>query len=40
MNKGKGFPITGHDGHEGQQRYSSNLFLTSALDGDRQLMPC
>ena len=32
--KGKGHPGTGHEGPEGQQRYSSTLSLTSALDGD------
>jgi hypothetical protein len=26
-------PITGHEGPEGEQRYSFTLFLTSALDG-------
>ena len=31
--KSKFHPRTGHDGPEGKQRYSSTLFLTSALDG-------
>jgi hypothetical protein len=33
--KGKGtiLPITGHEGPEGERRYSSTLSLTSALDG-------
>jgi hypothetical protein len=31
--KGKGHPITGHEGPEGEQKYSSTLSLTSALDG-------
>jgi len=31
--KGKGHPITGHEGPEGEKRYSSTLSLTSALDG-------
>ena len=31
--KGKGHPITGHEGPEMEQRYSSTLYLTSALDG-------
>jgi len=31
--KGKVHPITGHEGPEGEQRYSSTLSLTSALDG-------
>jgi hypothetical protein len=33
--KGKGtvHPITGHEGPEGEYRYSSTLSLTSALDG-------
>ena len=33
--KGKGEvrPITGHEGPEGEYRYSSTLSLTSALDG-------
>jgi hypothetical protein len=29
----KGLPRTGHEGPEGEQRYSSTLSLTSALDG-------
>jgi len=31
--KGKVHPRTGHEGPEGEERYSSNLSLTSALDG-------
>jgi hypothetical protein len=31
--KGKGLPRTGHEGPEGEWRYSSTLSLTSALDG-------
>ena len=31
--KGKGHPITGHEGPEGEQMYSSTLPSTSALDG-------
>ena len=31
--KGKGHPVTGHEGPEGEQRYSSTLPSTSALDG-------
>jgi hypothetical protein len=31
--KGKVHPTTGHEGPEGEQRYSSTLSLTSALDG-------
>ena len=30
--KGKGHPRTGHEGPEGQYRYSSTLSLISALD--------
>jgi hypothetical protein len=30
--KGQGHPRTGHEGPEGEYRYSSNLSLTSALD--------
>jgi hypothetical protein len=30
--KGKGHPITGHEGPEGEYRYSSTLSLTLALD--------
>jgi hypothetical protein len=29
--KGKGYPITGHEGAEGEYRYSSTLSITSAL---------
>ena len=31
--RGKGHPITGHEGPEGEYRYSSTLSLTSALNG-------
>jgi hypothetical protein len=31
--KGKDHPITGREGPEGEQMYSSTLPLTSALDG-------
>ena len=31
--QGKGHPITGHEGPEGEQMYSSTLPSTSALDG-------
>ena len=31
--KGKGHPITGHEGPEGEKMYSSTLPSTSALDG-------
>jgi hypothetical protein len=31
--KGKVHPITGHEGPEGEQRYSSTLSLTSKVDG-------
>jgi hypothetical protein len=31
--KGKGHPRKGHEGREVEQRYSSTLSLTSALDG-------
>ena len=31
--KGKGHPITGHEGPEGEQIYSSTIPSTSALDG-------
>ena len=31
--KGKGQPRTGHEGPEGENRYSSTLSLTSVLDG-------
>jgi hypothetical protein len=31
--KSKGYPRTGHEGPEGEQRYSSKLSLISALDG-------
>jgi len=32
-NKVEVHPITGHEGPEGEKRYSSTLFLTSALYG-------
>ena len=31
--KGKGHPITGHEGPEIEYKYSSTLSLTSTLDG-------
>jgi rRNA maturation protein Nop10 len=31
--RGQGHPRTHHEGPEGEQTYSSTLFLTSALDG-------
>ena len=31
--KGKGQPITGHEGPEGEYRYNYTLSLTSALHG-------
>jgi hypothetical protein len=34
MLKGKVRPVTGHEGPKGEQRYSSTLSLTSALDGN------
>ena len=37
--KGKVRPGTGHEGSEGEQRYSSPLSLTSALDGGGWLTP-
>ena len=33
QSKGKILPITGHEGPEGEQMYSSTLPSTSALDG-------
>jgi hypothetical protein len=33
IRKGKIHPITGHEGPEGEYRYSCTLSLTSALDG-------
>jgi hypothetical protein len=30
--KGKGHPITGHEGSDGEKRYTSTLYLISALD--------
>jgi len=32
--KGKAHPRKGHEGPDGEWRYSSTLSLTSALDGD------
>jgi hypothetical protein len=32
--KGKVYPRTGHEGTDGEYRYSSTLSLTSELDGD------
>ena len=37
--KGKVHPRTGHEGPEGEQRYSSTLSLTSALYGGGWSMP-
>ena len=37
--KGKVQPITGHEGPEGEQMYSSTLPSTSALDGGAWSMP-
>ena len=37
--KGKIRPRTGHEGPDGERRYSSNLSLTSALDGSGWLTP-
>jgi len=31
--KGKDHPVTGYEGPEGGKRYSSTLFLSSAIDG-------
>jgi hypothetical protein len=39
LGKGKGHAITCHEGIEGQQRYSSALSLTFALDGGRWSTP-
>ena len=33
LSKGKVHPITGHESPDGEKRYSSNLSLTSVLDG-------
>ena len=30
---GRFYPFTGHEGPQGEQRYNSTLFLTSALEG-------
>jgi hypothetical protein len=37
--KSKVLPTTGHEGLEGEQRHSSSLSLTLALDGDGWSMP-
>jgi hypothetical protein len=37
--KGKIHPITGHGGPDEEKRYSSTLYLTSALDGGRWSTP-
>ena len=37
--KGKVQPRTGHEGPEGEWKYSSTLALTSALDGGGWLKP-
>jgi len=37
--KGKVHPRTGHEGPEGEERYSSTLSLTSALDEGGSSMP-
>ena len=37
--KGKFYPIKGHEGPEVEQRYSSTLSLTLALDGSRWSTP-
>jgi len=37
--KGKIHLSTGHEGPEGEKRYSSTLYLTSALDRGGWLMP-
>ena len=37
--KGKVHPITGHEGPEGEQMYSSTLPSTSVLDGGRWSAP-
>ena len=38
-NKGKAHPRSGHEGREGEKRYSSTLSLTSALDAGGWLTP-
>jgi len=38
--KGKVHTTTGHDGPEGEERYSSTLPLTLALGGGGWSMPC
>jgi hypothetical protein len=38
--KGKGHPITCDESPDGEQRYSSTLSLTSALDGGGWSTPC
>ena len=37
---GEVLPITVHEGPEGEQRYSSTLSVTSALDGGGSSKPC
>jgi hypothetical protein len=37
--KGKVYPKTGHEGPDGEYRYSCTLSLTLALDGDGWSMP-
>jgi hypothetical protein len=37
--KGKGHPITGHEGPEVKYRYTSTLSVNSALDGGGRLTP-
>ena len=39
LTKGKAHPTTGHEGPKGEQRYSSTLSLTSALDGGGSTTP-
>jgi hypothetical protein len=38
--KGKVYPRTGHEGPDGEQRYSSTLSLTLAQDGGGWSTPC
>jgi len=38
--KDKVHPKTGHEGQDGEQRYSSTLSLTWELDGGGWSMPC
>jgi hypothetical protein len=37
--KGKAHPRTGHEGPEGEDRYSSTRYLTSGIDGVGWLTP-